>query len=947
MGEIKAGVVVVNRFCGANDKKFAQYINYLEGSEEVRQKYLSEYSLYNDYMDDSEKATGLFTDGNTNLIVKDKKILKEAFQTAQDNGSLMWQTVISFDNRWLEQNGLYDADNKILDERRLKVYATDAINKMLENENLGNAIWSAGIHYNTDNVHIHVAIVEPHPQRETKMVKQYSYERNSAGEYVKASNGSYVKANGRNELNKWGVPLPRYSRKAVYDEKGNRVESEEYVGRFKGKSIKMCKSEMVNSIMNEKENNILLNRIIRERIVKSKRENPLIQDEELKDQFLKLYQKMPATKRSLWNYNNNVMASVRSEIDGLISFYLDKYHPEDMKQLETLLEKQAEAYRLAYGATKRNFKDRKIKELYERMGNALLKELRDYDKNKVFIEEIQPKYDEGFMTNQEEEPWLDPEDEPEMDGEGKTVVNKSYLINWSKDYKSARTMIFQKAARYKEAFDLLEKEGSKGNVLAIYELAEMYKYGRGVSIDLQKAEEYYKESYDGFEILYKTESKMKAYLAYRLGKQNKFGLGVERDLKKAFTYFEYSANNGNSYAQYYLGNMYYMGQGVEKDYEKALEYYEQSSKCDKGNAYATYKLGKMYEEGIGTEVNLEEAEKNYKMAYNLFEEMENDQESDGVEYRLGIMNLLGKGTEKNELAAKEYFEKAADSGNPYAQYQLAKLYLKSGKADDINTAIILLEKSADKGENTMAQYALGKIYMSDNGDVQDIHKAEFWLKKAAGKDNEYAMYSLGKLYERAEYGIGNYEKSIEFYEKAAKRGNEYACFSVGKLLAKSSDAKEQIKAAEWLEKACRFNNQYAQYALGKIYIDVNGALYKPERGIEMLTKAADQGNQYAQCSLGIEYLRGKVVEKNKDMSVRYLTEAADQGNQYAAELLENIKNEKRFGRIHVKKDKRFGYELERALNALKRSLNNVKEKYLNEQIYIHLQEKIHDENIDI
>lgn len=39
----------------------------------------------------------------------EKKELKRVFEKAQENDSLMWQTVISFDNRWLEENGLYQS----------------------------------------------------------------------------------------------------------------------------------------------------------------------------------------------------------------------------------------------------------------------------------------------------------------------------------------------------------------------------------------------------------------------------------------------------------------------------------------------------------------------------------------------------------------------------------------------------------------------------------------------------------------------------------------------------------------------------------------------------------------------------------------------------------------------------------------------------------------------
>lgn len=36
---------------------------------------------------------------------------------------------------------------------------------------LNSAVWSGAIHYNTDNIHVHVAFVEPEPTRELMMYK--------------------------------------------------------------------------------------------------------------------------------------------------------------------------------------------------------------------------------------------------------------------------------------------------------------------------------------------------------------------------------------------------------------------------------------------------------------------------------------------------------------------------------------------------------------------------------------------------------------------------------------------------------------------------------------------------------------------------------------------------------------------------------------------------------
>ena len=85
------------------------------------------------------------------LTHSEKRALKDIFQTAQDNESVMWQTVISFDNRWLEQNGIYDSQKQILDEQKLKEVTRLAVNRLLKSEGLEHAVWSAGIHYNTDN----------------------------------------------------------------------------------------------------------------------------------------------------------------------------------------------------------------------------------------------------------------------------------------------------------------------------------------------------------------------------------------------------------------------------------------------------------------------------------------------------------------------------------------------------------------------------------------------------------------------------------------------------------------------------------------------------------------------------------------------------------------------------------------------------------------------------
>ncbi|HCC34957.1 MAG TPA: hypothetical protein DEQ02_04720, partial [Ruminococcaceae bacterium] len=181
---IQAGVVLVTKFVAASSDKFSGFINYIDRYEATRAKNFEKYNAfespdgiqadswaefenYTDYMSNPEKATGLFTETKDRLSAEDKAAVKEVFNLAQQNGSLMWQTVISFDNRWLEENGIMDHEHKILNEQKLRDATRGCMKRMLDKEGLSESVlWTADIHINTDNVHIHVATVEPFPMRE-------------------------------------------------------------------------------------------------------------------------------------------------------------------------------------------------------------------------------------------------------------------------------------------------------------------------------------------------------------------------------------------------------------------------------------------------------------------------------------------------------------------------------------------------------------------------------------------------------------------------------------------------------------------------------------------------------------------------------------------------------------------------------------------------------------
>ncbi len=408
-----AGVVLVTEFTvpqavGAN---FSGYIEYLDRESSKEKPKLMEDYL--DYMDNPEKAVSLFTENKDKLSPDEKNILKDAFTLSQKNGSLMWQTVLSFDNDFLEEYGLYDSKDKRLDDKKLMEYTRVCMDKLLKSEKIADsAVWSGAIHYNTDNIHIHIATVEPIPTREKKQVKYISLSKEWLKEHniavpstpsvdnafsektdknikdlyfkcrkqllidnnINFSNTIYVTQQG-------GVNIAIKDIDTV--PKGTTItEIIEPKGSFKKASISKAKSAVINLIIDSKEVNHQINNVIRKDIIETKKSLSIEKDKKLAKMFIDLHGKMPKDKR-MWKYNMNAIAHLRPQIDELSMAYIRKYHKEDFKKLSDMLDKQEQNYRRAYAenATSNNIKDNKIKDLYARLGNTILNELKAYDKS--------------------------------------------------------------------------------------------------------------------------------------------------------------------------------------------------------------------------------------------------------------------------------------------------------------------------------------------------------------------------------------------------------------------------------------------------------------------------------------------------------------------------------------------------------------------------------------
>ena len=308
---------------------------------------------------------------------------------------------------------------------------------------------------------------------------------------------------------------------------------------------------------------------------------------------------------------------------------------------------------------------------------------------------------------------------------------------------------------------------------------------------------------------------------------------------------------------------------------------------------------------------------------------------------LSMLYLQGKGVEQDEETAYSLLFRSYSKGNPYAAYELGKLYetgcgteknqeksencyraaflgflnLEKRSKDDtlwyrigcmylhgIGTeadetkAEHYLTKASDYG-NTHASYQLARLYIrqesqklsGESGTAPDyakIAKAVKWLEESAAQENPFADYAIGRLYREGTLVAEDMEKAVFHLKRAADARNSYAQYQLGKIYLEE-DTKNIPAAIQYLTLAAKQKNQFAAYRLGKLYLAGEELPKNTELALHYLKMAADTGNQYAQYALGKVYLIGKDVQQDKELAYDYFLKSAEQGNIYAAYFLEH------------------------------------------------------------
>ena len=155
------------------------------------------------------------------------------------------------------------------------------------------------------------------------------------------------------------------------------------------------------------------------------------------------------------------------------------------------------------------------------------------------------------------------------------------------------------------------------------------------------------------------------------------------------------------------------------------------TQAEDGDPYAQLLLGKLYRDGPLLTPDWVEARYWLEQAARDLPD---------AQYALGKLLLTDDVEVHDREQGIRWLTRAAERGNEFAAYRLAKELLKDG---NVTEALPWLTMSAE-ADNPYAEYLLGKLYWEGEEIPQDMGQAVYWLTQAAEQGHAYAQILLAR-----------------------------------------------------------------------------------------------------------------------------------------------------------------------------------------------------------
>ncbi|TQI66302.1 TPR repeat protein [Clostridium sp. KNHs216] len=238
---------------------------------------------------------------------------------------------------------------------------------------------------------------------------------------------------------------------------------------------------------------------------------------------------------------------------------------------------------------------------------------------------------------------------------------------------------------------------------------------------------------------------------HALGKMHRGGIGVELNSEKAYQYFLAAAKLEHEFAQFAAANALLSGTGVEKNVQGAVDWFR---KCaEKGNPFAAYQPGVLFSAGQEISIDDSLAQKFYSIAISGFISLDLKQPNAGIERKIAQMFCSRNGTAQNYAAAVQWFSISAAKGDPYSQFQFARMIQKGEgtPVDELKAQLIYAAaisgflKILQEKPDADLLYKVGMMYEAGLGTKRKLSSAKQYYTEAAAEGNVHAQLRLNQI----------------------------------------------------------------------------------------------------------------------------------------------------------------------------------------------------------
>lgn len=427
---------------------------------------------------------------------------------------------------------------------------------------------------------------------------------------------------------------------------------------------------------------------------------------------------------------------------------------------------------------------------------------------------------------------------------------------------------FQKATAF------WEKGAEQKNLDCLRSLGDCYFLGAGYEEDNDKALKFY------CEVLERNPNDYQALCKVALMYEK--GIGVKQDISKALDLLKDAWKMGSARAATEIGLLYrdYMD-ATEQNIKESTKWYQRGA--DGGDPKGCWQMGVLYHWG---EHGMFESQ---KMAYRYFVKGKERSEALSLlitsagcgiatsneltelweealrragygDYKLqgaiAEAYASGIGVPADKERACQWYLKAVENGNLFAEYQMGmKYYCGSDEFEkDPKKAYKHLLHAAESNLDVAMKPLADLLNSTPIPDLRDEERKEktiYWYKKAEKNNDEWAAVALGQKYE---YGYGpiqkDIEKAIHYYQIAADHDIYFAYLSLGKLYLLSGKTANYQLAYRYLmlaQKTLTLDYQIAEIelCLGRMYKEGLGIAKNIEEAYKHFTLSASKGHNEA------------------------------------------------------------------------------------------------------